>query len=865
LEEFRVITSNASAEYGLGIDQIITVTRAGTNQFHGVLSEFNRNRAYAAHYVLDHTPNTPYNRNDFGATLGGPVIKNKLFFLVSFERNIVSASSPQTASLPTDAMKAGNFANFSTPIIDPATNAPFPNGAIPSNRISPVAQGLLKYMVAPNSAGFGSAGTGTNYFGNDLTTEDSPRYNTRADYQPSSKDYIFGAYTYSVQGTHDGGGPGGLYNAITNNWGGLNQARFGWTRVISPHTTSEARGSFTRTRFEQIPTSNQNIDPGTILPGLNDQCCVDLTGGEKSSSGRFGGGLPEINISGYTGLTDNTHAADREDYISLSEDLTLERGSHTIKTGGFFWRSNYYWGGMYPNGRGVLDFTGRYTGDADFLLGEANDSQRSSAYQFGQFLDNFFGGFIQDDWKATPRLTLNIGLRYDAQTPSREVNNNQAIYLPSTNSLVTVTGTNQFPSAAVSRLLSTFPIETGVQAGLGHTDNTYNAEYFHDTLSPRLGLAYRLTSDEKTVFRAGGGIYRKYLTQNWMGLEYDLAAPFSLTENFYSPTGNNPYVTFANPFPGTGDIPSSPSIWSFPRNFPRPYTGQWTASLDREIFPRTLLRVTYAGSKLTHGQWDTDYNEPRVTGPGTLQGLRPFQPWGTITYVTTGWDAKKNQMQVEFLRRMSDSTIQVQYQLTKAEDDFDFNLQSPWLYREPGNTSNVPRHNAVVSWVANLPVGNGRKYLASSPRAVEYLIGGWEVSGIASFSSGVPFDVTYTSPLVGYPNSGRAELIGNWQPAQQSESEWFNPNAFTSPVAFTFSNLGRNALYGPGSWNVDAALMKNFKFFERWNLQFRAEGFNVFNHPNWGLPDSNISYPGAGEVFTFGTPRTVQFGLKLTF
>jgi hypothetical protein len=170
-----------------------------------------------------------------------------------------------------------------------------------------------------------------------------------------------------------------------------------------------------------------------------------------------------------------------------------------------------------------------------------------------------------------------------------------------------------------------------------------------------------------------------------------------------------------------------------------------------------------------------------------------------------------------------------------------------------------------VNWVAYVPIGQGQRFLSGIPNSLNYIIGGWQFTGIAQFQSGVPFDVTYTSPLVGYPTSGRANVVGDWHVPNQGENEWFNPAAFAAPAPFTFGNLGRNALFGPGTWNVDAGLFKNFKFFERFTLQFRGELFNLFNHPNLGTPNANISYPGAGQIVSFGDPRTVQFGLKLSF
>ena len=514
MEEFRVVTNNASAEYFLGMTQVVMVTKSGTNAFHGSLSEFNRNKAYAAEYVLDHSPKAPYNRNEFGATLGGPIVKDKLFFLGSLEYLTARAPAPLAASQPTAAMKTGDFSTFlnsGQTIIDPLSGNPFPGNKIPTDRISSVASALLGSFANPNTAGVNAAGTGTNYFGVSGNTQYDPRYDGRIDYHPTSNDFIFGAYTQSRQGSGSNGGPGALYGGYTADWGNFKQARFGWTRIISPTTTSDAHFSFTRTVFNNFPTSNLGFDVGSLIPQVNDQCCTTLTGGLKTTPGRPAGGLPVVNINGYTGLSDSTWTSDQEDKLYFSESVTWVHNTHTIKAGGYYWRTRYYWGGMYPNGRGEFDFTGRYTGDsfADFLLGDANHSQRAAAYQFGHLRDNFFGGYLQDDWHATQRLSVNIGLRYDAQTPVQEIDGNQALFVPNINSLVTFSGTNQFPVDAVPRLLNTYPIITSVQAGYGTTMDTYKASYLSDTLSPRLGLAYRRHSGRKD----GDSCRRRNLSQ----------------------------------------------------------------------------------------------------------------------------------------------------------------------------------------------------------------------------------------------------------------------------------------------------------------------------------------------------------------
>ena len=217
------------------------------------------------------------------------------------------------------------------------------------------------------------------------------------------------------------------------------------------------------------------------------------------------------------------------------------------------------------------------------------------------------------------------------------------------------------------------------------------------------------------------------------------------------------------------------------------------------------------------------------------------------------------------MRRSRNSTFQFEYTWTKAIDNFGFGLVAPLLIDNRGNSDFVARHRAVMSWITYLPVGRGQALLSDIPSALNLVIGGWQLTGIGTLQSGAPFDVTYTSPLVGYPTTGRASVVGDWRVSDQGEKQWFNPAAFAAPPGFSFGNLGRNAMYGPGIWNFDVGLMKNFRITERVNLQFRSEFYNVFNHANLGTPNANISFPGAGQIVSFTDPRTIQLGMKLSF
>jgi hypothetical protein len=878
IEEFRLITNTASAEYSHGTAQLIVVTRSGTNDLHGSALWFNRNREFAAKYALDHRPKPPFNRNEFGGTLGGKIIRDKLFYFFSFEQLSRREWATNTHTMATAAMKAGNFTGVRA-IVDPlATRTPFPDNQIPAARISPASQFFMKYMRDPNLSGTGPAGTGVNFISRNPTVQDSPRINIRGDYHPTSNDILSGGVKIFKDGPYlrSGGGPE-LYGNYTQ---GFDQRQvFGsYTKIVSSTMTNELRGAVTTPYgYHFTNTLSEEVDPGQIFPTLDGQCCAEKKSPDKDYVGRFGGGLPGVNMTGYQSIfTNGAHAKDNRIDINIADNLLYIRGAHQMKIGGYYYRYQGYWGGIYPHGLGIFSFTGRYTTDAfaDFLLGFANQSQRGPAYQFGDFNEKRSGAFFQDDWQVRRNLTLNLGIRWDVETPFKEKKLRQANYVPSLNALVTFSGTSNHPPEVVTRLVESYPVITSVEAGLGTTTLIRDTNW--KNFQPRIGFAWRPFGDNRTVVRGGGGIYYAYQASNQLGLRQVLYAPFALIETFDSPPGNQPRVTFADPFPGVGSIPSSPSILGMPRRFPSPRSIQWNLTVEREVAPNTSVRVSYVGDQSNNAPSEYDYNLPRTFGPGSLQTLRPFQPWGEIRWIDPRGNAHTNQLQIGSSRRSGDLTYQFEYQLTSSITDGAGpaegwgsvgSVDYPFISaRNRGPMDGIVRHQAITNWVYNLPIGKGRRLLSDLPAIGNHLLGGWQVTGIATIRTGTPYHINYTGTLVGYPSSGRADIVGDWHVPNPGVNGWFDPGAFRAPAPYTLGNIGRNSMWAPGFWNVDAGIMKNFRFQERYDFQFRSEFFNIFNHPNPGGPGTNLSVPSTfGRTTSFTSARVVLFGLKFAF
>jgi hypothetical protein len=873
IEEFRFISNSASAEYTSGSSQLVLVTRSGTNDLHGSAFWFNRNRLFAAKYILDHRDKPPFNRNEFGGTAGGPIKKDKLFYFASFEQLSQRTSTQATFNMPTAAMKLGDFTGLGT-ISDPLNgNQPFASNKIDPSRISPVAKSIMKYIEDPNLPGSGPAGTGVNLVAAPPTIQDSPRFTGKVDYRPTSNNMIAGGFKMFNDGPYLRGNGTDLNGSYTQGFK-QRQANGSWTRILSPQMTNELQGAFTTYGYH-LTDANNAFDPGSILPALDGQCCADKTSVDKSKAGRFGGGLPTITLNGYYGVTNQAQTKDNRHDLNISNNLAYIKGPHQLKFGGYFYRYQGYWGGMYNTGAGLFNFTGRYSGDAfaDFLLGYANTSTRGPAYQFGDFNEKRLGGFVQDDWQVSRRLTVNLGLRWDVETPFVEKKLRQANYDPQLNALVTYSGNDQYPPEVVNSLLG-YPVITSTQAGLGTTKYTRNINWRN--LQPRVGFAFRPFNDNKTVVRAGAGVYYAYESSNQLGLRQVLYAPFALVETFNAAPGATPTVTFANPFPGSASNPSAPAVLGYPRDYPDPKSYQWNVTIEREVIRNTSLRISYVGNRTTNASQEYDLNTPRDFGPGNLQALRPSQPWGEIRWVDPRGNAITHQLQIGSQRRSGDLTYAIEYQYTSALSDgaganvgwgstgsldWPFDSRRNW-----GKVEGIQGQRVVGNWVYDMPFGKDKRFFNGVGKVGNLLVGGWQFTGIGTIASGTPFNVTYTSRLVGFPVTGRADIIGNSHVNNPGVNGWFNTAAFAEPDAFTLGNSGRNNLWGPGMWNFDAGLMKNIKFGERFSTQLRTEWFNAFNHANPANPGASLATPSTfGKITSFSTARVILFGLKLAF
>ena len=858
--EFEVINVNAPAEFGRGGAQIRVVTKSGTNEFHGSLFSYNRNKAFAARNFFSPTV-PPYNRNEFGGSIGGPVLipklyngRNKTFFFGAWEALRERSPRTNTLAVPTAAQRSGNFAGLRT-ITDPFTGQPFPGNQIPAARLNAAAQALVAYYPLPNQPGSGAAGTGNNYVTNLSNRPQLNNWSIRLDHSIGSRDRLFVRFLSFTNGPFFQAGPAAA--TFNNGYFGFldRNTAFGWNHSISPSLTNDFKfGSIYNNNFRN--TGNPDLDLSGLIPGL-----FPATPGA--------GGVPTINLIGYTQLTENQGTTSGGSFKQYSHNwlnnTTWVRGRHVFKFGGDLnFNKSYDKMAIRPFPRGYFDFPGTYSGEslADFLLGYTTVAQRSTAFGGStQPGASVYAGYFQDDWRVTPRLTINAGVRYEVQTQYEDRDGNYANFDLANNRIVVPNFSGGISPAARPALLAALPVVTHDKAGFPSKLVAGD----HNNWAPRFGFAYRVT--DSTVLRGGFGIYYG-TTFGDQFLSFPKNPPFVLTERVEAPAGRIPTLTLNNPFPAAGSAPANPAFVAFDPNIKMNYVGQYNLTLERQITSSLGLRVTYLGQSFKHTWRAYDANQPREFGPGPIQSRRPLQPFANILYYDSGGSQSSNSLQVGAMKRYASGLLfQAEYQYVRAiGDDLYTGPQDIRNFRaDRANLSGIRRQLLTFNYLYDLPFGKGKTFLKSGGVS-NLLIGGWQVGGITTLGTGTPFSPTFSAVVQGSP-SGRPNVVGEWRVADRSIRQWFNPAAFAVPAPFTFGNSGKNVMIGPGLVTVDVSVYKNFLIKERVNVQFRSEFFNLPNHANFSNPAANISAPAqVGRITGTATAnRVIQFGLRLTF
>lgn len=872
IQEFNVQTGNMSAEYGNAASGIVNiVTKSGTNQFHGDAFEFVRNYIFDSRNYFAPVRDS-LKQNQFGATLGGPIKRNKLFFFGSYQGTRTrTAPNGNIAFVPDASERQGDFSELcgayasglctdpnGTQLTNPQTGNPFPNNQIPQSMLSQPALNLLKYIPEPNAPG-----GELNYEGAATDTNDN-QVLAKIDYY-RGKNHLSGRYFFTqfsepptpltsnilalnananrvrVQTVALNDTYPATPNLLFNTWFGWNQQNGGYI-ASTPFSTS-ALGV-------------------NIAPSPSPQLYVDVGQGGY-----------------FTAQGSNVGAYNRGDQ-TVREVVTWMKGPQTLTFGGELLRVRAPISNQYLQG-GQFEFDGDFTGSdlADFMIGEAGTFTQGGGI-YANITGYNWAAFIQDKWQATSRLMLTAGVRWTPYLPYTDSKNRLPCFEPGKLSA-------RYPNAPAGLLFAGDP---GCPAGTVYSS--------WSNFAPRFGFAYRLTQDGKTSLRGGAGYY--FQPPETLAWQDDAGvAPFApiITindANFADPFGA---AGITNPFPaqfGPSIPPSSATFvlpttvaYFFPLGFKKPDILVWNIVLERQLASSFLVKAAYFGTKGTH-LYGTSDQEPMadfnagiyVPGNSTednLQQRRPYPNFGPMGIIASGYNSNYNALQLSLEKRLTHGlSFLADYTWSRNFNDFSQSLNSSYYQTNPFDRGF--NYGLASSDLTNVIKFSGTwevPHFGLSGFASK-LANGWQVSPIITWQSGFPFTVmsgddnSFTGDYV-----DRADFIGtNLNDAKLDPNrshnaltqEYFNTAVFGPNALGTFGSSGKNNLRGPGMFDTDVAIEKDTKIGERYAVQFRAELYNAFNTVNFGQPDSNLADSSFGQLlYTSTDPRIMQFALKFQF
>ena len=938
-QEFKVQSNNLSAEWGRFGGGVINIsTRSGTNQLHGSLYEFLRNDAFDANEFFNRGAGRDipaFRMNQFGYSAGGPIVlpkiyngRNRSFFFTDYQGSRWRRGQIARTTVPTALQGRGDFsrtlAQNGQPILifDPLTTRPnpaqagrflrdaFPGNVIPSNRFDPVARAMAAYYPAANTTGDPFT-ENNNYINNAPARIDQANVGNRIDHNVSQAWRMFGRVSVhrSTIGQPDTFGniatPGGLKGVVLNNA----SAGLDHTVTLSPASVLNVRAGFarffwTRQLFSEGFDATQLGLPASLVRGFTNPL------------------LPEANIEGFSGLSGSGMFRSGQNSYSVLTSYSRLAGKHSWKVGfeGRAQRLNIF---NLNAGSGTFSFTRGMTqgpdpnvvvqnagvGFASFLLGAASSGQVNIAS--GHSLQNFYwAGYVQDDFRVNRRLTLNLGLRYDTETPFTEKRNQFHTFDPALESPV------RNPS---------FPNLTG---GLVYAGRDNRQVYRRDVnnFAPRLGFAF--TPFDRTVIHGGGGLFFAPFGTGGDGTNGAVpdAGFSSVSPMVASLDGLTPFRYLRDPFPGGLTQPTRDSLGA--RTFlgqavsqwdpvaVTPYTLQWNLDIQRAFGRDLILDTAYSANRGVKLNQVRQLNalspdllslgtglQALVTNPffpnitaGALsrptvarqQLLLPFPQYaGVSTFNSSSGNSIYHSLAVKFEKRASRGVgFWLAYTLSKSIADVRNSVGAN------GNPQNVGLNTTVQNWydlraeraiseidsthafaasmIAELPFGPNRRFFSTSRGFGGRLIGGWQLAVISRSRSGTPLAMSATIPNGGNrPNStGRSAELPGGRSRNEQVAKWFDTSAFTQPAPFTFGKVSRTLpdVRGPGNWLVDLSLVKDTAIRERWKLQFRAESFNAMNRANFWLPNAHVNSTQFGQlVSTNGLPRVNQLARKLLF
>lgn len=883
VREFKIQTNLYSADVGRNSGAVVDViTKSGTNQIHGSLFEFLRNSAMDArtYFSPKGTAFPAFRLNQFGGSFGGPVVlpklyngKNKTFFFFDYEGYRRDSQQLLLGNIPTAKMRTGDFSETAT-IYDPLTTRPNPNGSgvirdafanniIPADRFDPIALKMVRAYPNPTSSG-----RFNNYLANLVQNQKWNQGDVRVDHQISSKDNFFARW--SIQNTETRvpssfpatNIPGISIPVNLGDEGSFAGTSFSpdqhavasWARVITPKLVNDFRLGFNRFRLDY--TADQ-FAPGQALGNQLGVPNANVTPNEQN--------LPIFSPSNYIGVgqTRSLPIFRRENTYQVVDNMSFTSGAHTLKWGIDFRRRQLT---IYQTnqGNGRFNFSPALTdsragsgGDsmANFLLGFPTTAAHDYTLNWPGERGSEWGMYFADDWRISRKLTLNLGLRWDYYTPYSEVANRWANFN-----------------------ISTAKIDI---AGRNGVDKYAGVQPYRKNFGPRFGFAYQLMA--RTVLRGGFGIFYNPTGSEGGSLRLFRQLPFGSTVNV-SPGDINvgPRVRdgFAPLVPVDLSLADRPfgAVFAVDAKFRPSYAEQYNLTLEHEITPLSMVVKLAGVGNLGRRLYNTyNANQP-IPGAAALNTRRPLYGIAPnisdVSYFSTDGLGSYHSLQLTADKRFAKGmSALVGYAWSHSIDNVPLEFgggsagpqpQDPRnIKAERGNSITDMRHRLTVSYLYELPFGKG-KALLNHGGIANAVFGGWQTNGILVVQSGLPFSpVLQTSTTNG--TGSRPDVVGPIS-YPGTRLRWFDASAFGTPAPFTYGNAGRNILFGPGRWNWDMSLFKNFVIKEQTRFELRAEAFNIFNHPQFGQPNANIGNAQVGQITsTVGNPRQLQMALRFQF
>ena len=914
--EAKVTTADFDAEFGTSAAAVVSSqTKSGTNSLHGSAFEFIRNDHLQARNPFTQSlpifgtngrliPVTQWNQ--FGASIGGPIRKNKLFYFGDYQGTRRNTGGSVLLRVPSLAERTGDLSGLGLNIYDPATGAndktrtAFQGAVIPTSRIAPQTAALLKLVPAPNIT---AAKDQPNYSGSGAVKFNDDAFNTRVDYYQTEKLHWFGRYSLAnftinspgIYGAAGGPGfdPSGSVSAFAGQSTSLNHSvAGGFDYTLRPNLLTDFRFGFFRYQVHVVP-NGLDTAPATDagIPGLN----LDTT---------FTGGMPAFFINDYgnnlfkfgyaLGVNGcNCPLIENEKQIQFVNNWSKIQGNHTFKFGADIRRAynlrvpsdQHRAGQLSFNAAGTQGASGGGSGLATFLLGDVQLFQRyvSSSTDASETQNRWFF-YGQDTWRITSKLTFNYGLRWELYRPQKVNGPGKGGYID--------LGTGEVLTAGAPGV----GLDLNVQGSLTN-------------LAPRVGLAYQATP--KTVIRVGygrgydlgifGSIFGHNVTQNLPVLGIQTLSPANNFDTVFTlaqgPTPFSPADALAGQPKGPNGFPILPNgvtPFVISKDMRLPTVDAWNFTIQQQLTNSLSLEAAYVGNKGTHvfagTGGDYDPNQATLVGYGTLslnQRKPYFQKFGwsqSLRYYGSDASNNYNSLQLKLEKRFSHGVQLLSHYTWSRNMDYGgnntyYNIDHRYAY---GPADNNRAHVVMVSALWEVPYGHGRKFGSNISKPIDYIIGGWQVNGVWNWATGLPLTPTYQS-CNSDRDSGwcRPDVVGDWQASDPSQFGWFNTTSallasngavdgpWRRPQKGVQGNVGRGALWGPHFAQLDMSFFKTFAITEAVRLQFRAESFNFTNHTNLGQPNSCVDCPGvAGRIFVaIGNyvPRQWQMAARVEF